>query len=582
MEAKVLREKIRTTIEKSIIENFGSCPTIVTVSKPARLEFGEFTIPCFDMAKNFKMSPALIAQKIVTKIIDDPIIEKAEAVGPYVNLKIKNEILFGLCETILAGPPQKTPSGKKIMVEYLSPNTNKPLHLGHVRNGSLGKAIANILEEIGHEVVKANLINDRGIHICKSMLAWKNFGNGETPESAGMKGDHFVGKWYVRFENESKSNPHLKDEIQEMLIKWEEGDPETIKLWEMMNAWVYEGFEETYRKLGLEFDQYYFESKTYMLGKEIIQAGMEKGIFHKDHKGGIYFGLPTEKFGTNPDESPKKVTLLRADGTSVYITQDIGTALMKMDQHQLSSSIYVVGSEQIFHFQCLFEILAALGYQWAQECRHLSYGMVYLPDGKMKSREGKVVDADNLIQEMKERARQEIIKRDTIGLDPKEIESRAEKIGLAAIKFYLLRVSANQDIYFSPEDSISFDGTTGPYCQYAFARISSVVKRSQEINHIISNPKYSLLGNKEEIQLILNLHWFEEEVRNAGEELNPSKLTTIVFEIAKAFNQFYNRHKVVNEAEPELMTSRLALIKATGEIIRKGLNLLGIDVLEKM
>jgi arginyl-tRNA synthetase len=469
------------------------------------------------------------------------------------------------------------------MVEYLSPNTNKPLHLGHLRNAALGISVSRMLEASGHRLVKSILINDRGVHICKSMLAWERFGNGATPQSEGVKGDHFVGKWYVRYAIESEKDATLEKGIQDMLKRWEEGDPKTIDLWKRMNQWVYDGFSETYRQFGMDFDVFYYESDTYKLGRDVIAEGLEKGVFAKDERGNTVYHLPEKRFGLEKDGAPKKVTVLRPDGTSLYITQDIGTAILKVTQHNLDSSVYVVGSEQEHHFKCLFSMLGALGYAWAPNCYHLSYGMVYLPEGKMKSREGKVVDADDLIAGMKDLAEEEIRRRDPERrLSDAEVKQRAAVIGIGAIKYYLLRVRPTQSINFDPAESISFDGFTGPYCQYAYARIFGILEKAGQRGVEDRGLDFGLLGNIEELLLLKMLIQFPEEVASGVSEYNPSRVAVHVFNTAKAFNQFYNKHAVLQAGSLELTAARLALIKATAVVLKRGLNLLGIDVLENM
>lgn len=498
------------------------------------------------------------------------------------NFKISRQVIFkDLCsnEISLVGNDKS----QKIMVEYLSPNTNKPLHLGHLRNGAIGMAAANILEAIGNNVIKANLVNDRGVHICKSMLAWKLFGNGKTPKGTGMKGDHFVGKYYVRFAQEADSDPALKDQAQEMLKKWEKGEKKTIELWKMMNGWVYDGFNETYEKLGFKFDVFYYESDTYKLGKDIIGKGLKEGIFYEDESKAFVFNLP-EIFGLNKDGSYRKVTVLRDDGTSVYITQDLGTATKKVLEHRLHRSIYVVGSEQNYHFKCLFEILRALGYPWARKCQHLSYGMVYLPDGKMKSREGKVVDADNLVFEVEELATQAIKERySEQELSDKEIETRASKIALGAIKFYLLRVGPKQTIHFDSKESISFEGFTGPYCQYAYARAKKILRDANFSPVFVGadNIDFSVLGSDDELLLAQKMRELPARVKAAADNLNPSLVAIQVFEMAKAFNQFYHNIPVL-KTKLEVRKARLAFVQAFAQTIQKGLGLLGIETMEEM
>jgi arginyl-tRNA synthetase len=469
------------------------------------------------------------------------------------------------------------------MVEYLSPNTNKPLHLGHLRNGALGMSVARLYEATGHWVVKANLINDRGVHICKSMLAWQRWGYESTPESVGKKGDHFVGNWYVRFAQEADRDADLENQVQQMLLLWEAGDRETVDLWKTMNDWVYDGFSRTYENFGLEFDVFYYESNTYKLGKDVIQKGLAAKVFAKDAHGNTVFQLPAKEFGQEKNGEAKKVTVLRPDGTSLYITQDIATSILKIEEHSLNFSIYVVGSEQEYHFKCLFQILADIGYEWAKDCYHLSYGMVYLPEGKMKSREGKIVDADDLIAEIKKLAENEIRQRNPQGtLSDNEVKSRAEKIGIGAVKFYLLRVRPTQSINFDPAESISFDGFTGPYCQYAYARIFGILGKAGSTGLELENVDFAQLGNPEEWQLLQKLIEFPAEVEGATRELNPSRVAVHIFNTAKAFNQFYNKHPVIKAENDKLVNARLALIKATAVVLKKGLNLLGIAVLENM
>lgn len=582
---EVLIEKIRVSAEKA----FGEKLDEVRLAIPPNITLGDFTIECFLLSKQFRKDPKKIAAELARSISENKgdIVQKAIATGAYVNIKISSDILFdSICSEIISQGDSfgNSTSGKKqrVVVEYLSPNTNKPLHLGHARNGSLGMAIANILEATGHTVIKANLVNDRGVHICKSMLAWKKWGEGETPESAGLKGDHFVGKWYVRYAQEEEKDVHLEEEVQDMLQKWEAGDLETIELWKTMNKWVYDGFSETYKNFGLVFDKFYYESDTYKLGKDIIAEGLEKKVFYKDQRGAIVYNLPEKEFGLNKDKSQKKVVVLRADGTSVYITQDLGTALLKVQENNLDSSIYVVGSEQGHHFRCLFHILKSLGYPWAHKLYHLSYGMVYLPEGKMKSREGKVVDADNLIEEVENLVAEGIKSRNNEKeLADEEIKNRARKIGIGAIKFYLLRVNPAQDIYFDPKESISLEGFTGPYCQYAYARISSILKNAELISEL-KNVDFSVLDSDEERLIAQKLVQFPDEISSSVKEFNPSRIASHIFEISKTFNQFYHKHPVLNAENENLKNARLVFIQAIGLTIKKGLNLLGIDVLEKM
>lgn len=588
MSIQDIKTAILTETENAIKKSFGQKPKGLRLCFPPDISLGDFSIECFSLAKQFRQVPDQIVQKAVAEFTTDALIQEVKAVGPYLNFKLSNKVLFGdVCSEIISQGNSvgnsKIGQNQRVMVEYLSPNTNKPLHLGHLRNSALGMAVANLLEATGHKVIKANLVNDRGVHICKSMLAWQKWAHGATPESVKTKGDHFVGKWYVLYTKEAEKDPHLEEEIQLMLQKWEAGDEETIKLWKKMNTWVYQGFDKTYKAFGLKFDVFYYESNTYKLGKDIISEGLKKKIFYRDEHGAIVFDLPKNEFGLDKNNNPKKVTVLRADGTSVYLTQDIGTALLKVDERQLDRSIYVVGCEQEHHFKCLFKIMESLGYDWASGLYHLSYGIVYLPEGKMKSREGKVVDADDIIAEMTALAAEEIKKRDPDNkLAEAEIQKRAAKIGVGAIKFYLLRVSPQQDIHFDPKKSISFDGTTGPYCQYAYARCSGILRKVKESKIDLGDIDFSLLGNTEERLLIKKLLQFSDIVETASVRFNPSQLANHLHETAQAFNQFYHQHSVLGAENEELNKARVSLVQASFIVLKKGLNLLGIKALEEM
>jgi arginyl-tRNA synthetase len=588
MSVKILKETLLEKIGVAAQKAYNQKPEGLEIGFPPNPDLGHFGVACFPLAKQFRKSPAEIAEKLADNMALDDVLQKAVATGPYLNLTLSTAVLFGdLCSEISSEDnsygESSTGCDKRVMVEYLSPNTNKPLHLGHLRNGALGMSVARLYEATGHWVVKANLINDRGVHICKSMLAWQRWGDGSTPESAGKKGDHFVGDWYVRFAREADRDAGLENQVQQILRQWEAEDRETVDLWKTMNSWVYDGFSQTYSDFGLEFDVFYYESNTYKLGKDVIRKGLEAKVFAKDAHGNTVFQLPAKEFGQEKNGEAKKVTVLRPDGTSLYITQDIATSILKIEEHSLNFSIYVVGSEQEYHFKCLFQILADIGYEWAKDCYHLSYGMVYLPEGKMKSREGKIVDADDLLDEIKKLATSEIRQRDPQGtLSDDEVKSRAEKIGIGAVKFYLLRVRPTQSINFDPAESISFDGFTGPYCQYAYARIFGILEKAGSTNLELENVDFAQLGNPEEWQLLQKLIEFPAEIEGAVRELNPSRVAVHIFNTAKAFNQFYNKHPVIKAGNDKLVNARLALIKATAVVLKKGLDLLGIDVLENM
>jgi len=584
MNIEAIKNNILELINRAFAKSFFDIQEdfhLVMIADPSN--WGNFSFECFPFTKKLELAPGKIAEILEKNIKDEnsPILEKVEAMGPYINFTIKNDILFAtIIEESLRGENKKI-NHQRVMVEYLSPNTNKPLHLGHLRNGALGMAMANILQATGCKVVKANLVNDRGVHICKSMLTWQKWADGATPQSTNTKGDHFVGQWYIRYALEAEKDPNLEQEAQVMLQKWEQGDPETIKLWEMMNNWVYEGFKATYARFGLQFDALFYESQTYKLGKDIVEKGLKQGVFQKTEQGGVVVELPVEEFGLEQNGQPKKITLLREDGTSVYITQDLGAAVLKFQDYSLDQSIYVVGSEQNYHFRILFWLLEKLGYAWAKNCRHLSYGMVYLPEGKMKSREGKVVDADDLISQMENLAIKEIEKRNSEkNIGQEEISQRAAKIALSAIKFYLLRVGTEQDIHFNPQESLSFDGFTGPYCQYTYARAKSILRAAPKLEG--QTFQYNLLGNEQELLLAQKLMAFEQAVSTAGETLNPSKIALYAYDLAKAFNQFYQKHSVLSTDNPQLVAARLGLVSATAIILRKSLNLLAIETLEEM
>lgn len=577
MLVKNIKNLILSRVEEAALKVFGQKPKILNLTYPPDISFGDFAIECFSLAKEFKKSPEEIAESIAKAIKPDEVIKEIQAVGPYLNFKINKDLLFKEVLEDIFNPAQPREE-KKIMVEYLSPNTNKPLHLGHIRNGALGMAISRLLESVGYKVIKANLINDRGIHICQSMLAWQKWGNAETPESAGIKGDRFVGQWYVKYHQEANKSPEsgeaLEKEAQEMLQKWEAADPKTIKLWKMMNEWVYQGFEKTYKELGLEFDVFNYESETYKSGKEIVNEGLKTGVFVKTDDAAIIAEL----------ENNQKITLLRADGTSVYITQDLGTAKSRFDNYQPDELIYITGAEQDFHFKNLFKILKMLGFEWTDKLRHLSYGMVNLPEGKMKSREGKVIDADDLINGMKELAAEEIRKRHP-ELSSEEIIERAKKIGIGAIKFYLLRVGPNQEINFNPEESISFDGFTGPYIQYAFARASSIFQKANLTTSDavrLEDTDFSVLNNEKELILLRYLIQFPEKIKSAVDDFNPAIVSEHIFEIAKAFNNFYTFCPVLAAGNKNFKKARLALVRAVSITLEKGLNLLGIEDLKEM
>ncbi|MCX8147386.1 MAG: arginine--tRNA ligase [Candidatus Woesearchaeota archaeon] len=560
---------------------------------PPGPELGDYALPCFAFSKEIKRSPNEIAQELVRKISLKQPISRIDVKGPYVNFFINRQRMAEIVLQEIFKEKSRYGATKRkkeiVMIEFPSPNTNKPLHLGHIRNMVIGDSMSRIYKFCGSRVIKANLNNDRGIHICKSMLAYKKFGDGAMPDKRIKKTDHFVGDFYVKFNEEAKNNPALEEEGKEMLKKWEQGDKETIKLWKLMNTWAYEGFEETYARLGMGFDKYYYESDFYDKGKKIVLNGLKKKKFKKDKDGAIIAEL--EKYGL-----PNKV-VLRSDGTSLYITQDIYLAIKKFKDYKLDRSIYVVANEQDLHFKQLFKILEILGYKWAKRCYHLSYGMVYLPHGRMKSREGTVVDADDLIDEMVRMAKNEINKRHE-NLSMEELDRRAEIIGIGAIKFYFANVDPARDMVYDPDKSISFDGETGPYVQYTYARICSILRKYAEeygnAEKIAGKIKEkagkkaekvkincSLFNDEKELDLIAKLNSFPFAVEDAITKNKPSAIANYLIKLCQSFNTFYQFVPVL-KADKELRETRMSLIMGVKQIIENGLNLLGIDYLEEM
>jgi arginyl-tRNA synthetase len=561
--------------------------------QPTRKEFeGQVTIVTFPFTKISRKSPEQTGAEI-GEFLKSEVKEIAgfNVIKGFLNISLSDGYWLDKFYTEILPDEFASfkPNGKKVMVEYSSPNTNKPLHLGHVRNNLLGYSVAEILKADGYEVVKANLVNDRGIHICKSMLAWQKFGNGETPESTGEKGDHLVGKYYVLFdkeyksqieelksfgqtEEEAKKNAPIIKEAQEMLQQWEAGNEEVISLWKTMNLWVYDGFGKTYNTLGVDFDQFYYESNTYLLGKDTVDEGLEKGVFFRKDDGSVWIDLTADGL----DEK----LVLRADGTSVYMTQDVGTAQLKYNDFQMDESIYVVGNEQDYHFKVLFLILQKLGKSWAKGLFHLSYGMVDLPSGKMKSREGTVVDADDLIAEMERTAKEQ-----TEALGKVTEYSEKEKlelyhtIGMGALKYFLLKVDPKKRLLFDPNESVDFQGHTGPFIQYTHARIRSVLSRA-EFNANNSTGITSLAV--EERDLILVLSQFPETITQAATAYSPAVIANYIYELAKAFNKFYHEKSILQAEDEATKQFRLQLSAASAKVIKKGMKLLGIEVPERM
>ena len=536
---------------------------------PSNPELGDIAFPCFKLSSIYKKNPIEIAKELESKIKITKDLEKIKATGPYLNFFLeKSNLAIEVIKKILKEKEKfGTEKNKQtIMIEFPSPNTNKPLHLGHLRNMSLGESVSRILEHQGNKIIRANLNNDRGVHICKSMYAYEKWGKNKTPESEKIKSDHLIGDYYVMFSKAAKENPALEEEAQKILQKWESGDKKTIALWKKMNKWAFDGFKETYKLFGIKHDKQYYESEIYGQGKELAQEGLNKNIFIKKDNA-IIADLTDEKLG-------EKV-ILRADGTSIYITQDMYLATLKDKEYKLDGSIYVVANEQDYHFQVLFTILKKFGYKFTKNLHHLSYGMVELPEGRMKSREGTVVDADDLILETQKLAKTEIKKRFP-KLSEKELNIRSLKIALSAIKFMLLKTDHVKNIIFNPNEAISFEGDTGPYIQYSYARASSILKKSKKKPEIKLTSK---ILKEKEILLIKKLAEFPEVIENAQRNLSPSIISNYTLELAHIFNEFYHQTKVL-DSENEIFL--LALVESFRIVCKKSLYLLGIETVEEM
>ena len=561
-----------------------------------RKEFeGDYTLVVFPLLKISKLSPEATGQTIgewLKSNTDE--IAGYNTVKGFLNLSFSNSYWNSLFSSIAVDENfgQLPPTGKTIMVEFSSPNTNKPLHLGHIRNNLLGWSVSRLLEANGHKVMKVNLVNDRGIHICKSMLAWLKTGNGETPESSGKKGDHLVGDYYVAFneiykkevdeltaggmskEEAEKNAPSLK-EAQEMLLKWEQGDPEVVALWKKMNSWVYDGFAKTYADLGISFDRTYYESQTYLLGKALVQKGLEMGIFETEADGSVWCDLTA-------DGLDRKL-LLRGDGTSVYITQDLGTAEQRFTEYHLDEHIYVVGNEQNYHFQVLKLILKKLGFDWSDNIYHLSYGMVELPEGKMKSREGTVVDADDLLEKMYNTARETSMELGKIDhMDEAEQDGLFRTLSLGALKYFIIKVDPKKTMLFDPKESIDFNGNTGPFIQYTHARIKSILRKAAEKGlELCSVPSEVKLSPKE-IRLIKLLDMYPDKVAEGGQAHSPAVIANYAYDLAKEFNQYYHDTPILREENQDLLRSRLALLSCVAKVLVKAMDILGIRLPERM
>ena len=591
-----LSQILTPSIQKSIQALFD-----VTVDKiefqTTRKEFeGDITMVIFPLLKVIKSNPAELGNKIGDYLVENVAeVARFNVVSGFLNIVIADSYYLNFFNEIKDntkfGYVTPNPQDKAVMVEYSSPNTNKPLHLGHVRNNLLGYSVAEIIKASGKKVYKTQIINDRGIHICKSMLAWEKFGNGETPETSNLKGDKLVGKYYVEFdkaykaeisqliesgktEEEAKKQAPIIVEAQEMLKKWEAGDEKVITLWKMMNQWVYDGFETTYTNLGVNFDKYYYESNTYLLGKDVVQVGLDKGVFEKDPDGSVWIDLT--------DEGLDRKIVLRSDGTAVYMTQDIGTAIQRVkDMPDVGGMVYTVGNEQDYHFKVLFLILKKLGFDWASSLYHLSYGMVDLPSGKMKSREGTVVDADDLMQDMTDTAKQ--ISEDLGKLDSYSAEEKAKlykTIGLGALKYYILKVDPKKRILFNPEESVDFAGNTGPFIQYTYARIQSIIRKA-DFDYNVTLSGVEVLHEKEK-ELVKQIELFPEVIQNAAQNHSPALIANYTYDLVKEYNSFYQSVHILGEIDLTKKIFRVQLSQKVAEVIKSAFTLLGIEVPERM
>ncbi|WP_291097472.1 MULTISPECIES: arginine--tRNA ligase [unclassified Flavobacterium] len=590
-----LSQILTPSIEKAVQDLFGIAIDKVEF-QTTRKEFeGDITMVIFPLLKVIKSNPVELGNKIGNYLVENVSeVSRFNVVSGFLNIVISDEYYLNFFNEIRNnekfGFVTPNPNDKAVMVEYSSPNTNKPLHLGHVRNNLLGYSVAEIIKASGKKVYKTQIINDRGIHICKSMLAWQKFGNGETPESTGLKGDKLVGNYYVAFdkaykeeiaqliaqgktEDEAKKQAPIILEAQEMLLKWEAGDAEVISLWKKMNQWVYAGFEETYKNLGVNFDSYYYESNTYLLGKDVVQIGLEKGVFEKDPDGSVWIDLT--------DEGLDRKIVLRSDGTAVYMTQDIGTAIQRVkDFPDVGGMVYTVGNEQDYHFKVLFLILKKLGFDWSKNLFHLSYGMVDLPSGKMKSREGTVVDADDLMQEMTETAQK--IAEDLGKLDsysPEEKTKLYKTIGLGALKYYILKVDPKKRILFDPEESVDFAGNTGPFIQYTYARIQSIIRKA---DFDFSNKSKIKSLHEKEKELLKQLELFPEVIQNAAQNHSPALVANYTYDLVREYNSFYQAVPILGAEIIEEKVFRVQLSKKVSDTIALAFGLLGIDVPERM
>ena len=603
-----IESEIIATVVQAVKECFGQdVPTTMVQLQKTKAEFeGNLTLVVFPFLKLSRLKPEDTAQQLGDYLAQHcKVVQSFNVVKGFLNLTIAPAAWISLLNRIDSEPRfgEKAVNEQSplVMIEYSSPNTNKPLHLGHVRNNLLGWSLAQIMEANGNRVVKTNIVNDRGIHICKSMLAWKKWGNGATPESTGKKGDHLIGDYYVAFdqhyraelaeltakfkaegmadeeaEKRAKEDSPLMKEAHDMLVRWEQGDEEVRALWKKMNDWVYQGFDETYKAMGVGFDKIYYESETYLEGKAKVEEGLAKGLFFRKPDGSVWADLSNEGLDQK--------LLLRADGTSVYMTQDIGTAALRFKDYPIDKMIYVVGNEQNYHFQVLSILLDRLGFKWGKELVHFSYGMVELPNGKMKSREGTVVDADDLMEEMVSAARRTSEELGKFAdMTENERNDIARIVGMGALKYFILKVDARKNMLFNPEESIDFNGNTGPFIQYTYARIRSIMRKAEAEGIVLPSVLPDTLPlNEKEVQLIQKLNSFEAVVEQAGKDYSPSGIANYCYELTKDFNQFYHDYSILNAESAEAKTLRLALAKNVAKTIKNGMQLLGIEVPERM
>ena len=588
-------EYMAAAARKAVVALYGVEPADNLIQlQPTRKEFeGDVTLVVFPLLKTSHKAPEATATEIGGWLqANDPQVAAFNVVKGFLNIKLAGSYWGSVLSAIAAQPDfgQLPASGKTVMVEFSSPNTNKPLHLGHIRNNLLGWSVSQLLAACGHKVLKVNLVNDRGIHICKSMLAWLKCGNGETPESSGKKGDHLVGDYYVKFndllkaevaelvaggmpEEEAEKNAPILQEAQAMLLKWEQGDPEVRALWEKMNSWVYAGFDETYRRLGISFDRIYYESQTYKDGKALVEEGLEKGVLYRRDDGSVWCDLTADGL----DEK----LLLRRDGTSVYMTQDLGTAKQRYDEYGFDEMIYVVGNEQNYHFQVLKLILGKLGFAWSDAIYHMSYGMVELPEGKMKSREGTVVDADDLLDKMYATAKETSLELGKLeGMSDAEQDALFTMLSLGALKYFILKVDPRKTMLFDPKESIDFNGNTGPFIQYTHARICSILRKAAEAGYQPTVTGATLLPKEEAIVQILSA--YPDKIREAGAAHSPALVANFAYDLAKEFNQYYHDTQILREEDAAVRDQRRALISVIARTLRHAMNILGIQLPERM